>query len=178
MSDYDTITQKINTLVKTPAPAGTMFSNLDQQRDLTVKKLESDYNAQTTVMTVNKQVKDVVGFFKKAFGGTKSELAQNKHTIARLQTSIDDSQSTIDQLGQTGPVIQQLLILVASVAIIYFMGSNLGPLVHFAAFVVLVTGTYYIISGSPNNGESTVSSVFSAISTFSSSIWNSIASSL
>ena len=162
MSDYDTVTEQINTLVKTPAPAGTMFSNLDQQRDLTVKKLESDYNAQTTVMTVNKQVKDVVGFFKKAFGGTKSELAQNKHTIAR----------------QTGPVIQQLLILVASVAIIYFMGSNLGPLVHFAAFVLLVTGTYYIISGSPNNGESTVSSVFSAISNFSSSIWNAIASSL
>ena len=178
MSDYDTVTQQINTLVKTPAPAGTMFSNLDQQRDLTVKKLESDYNAQTTVMTVNKQVKDVVGFFKKAFGGSKSEVAQNKNTITRMQSNIDDSQSTIDQLGQTGPVIQQLLILVASVAIIYFMGSNLGPLVHFAAFVVLVTGTYYIISGSPNNGESTVSSVFSAISTFSSSIWNSIASSL
>ena len=178
MSDYDTITQKINTLVKTPEPAGAMFSNLDQQRDLTVKKLGSDYNAQTTVMTVNKQVKDVVGFFRKAFGGTKSELAQNKQSIARLQDSIDDSQSTIDQLGQTGPVIQQIMILVASVAVIYFLGSNLGPLVHFAAFVVLVTGTYYIISGTPNNGQSTISSIFTAISTFSSSIWNSIASSL
>jgi len=178
MSDYDTITQQINTLVKTPAPAGTMFSNLDQQRDLTVKKVESDYNNQTTVMTVNKQVKDVVGFFKKAFGGTKTELAQNRNTIAHLQGNIADSQSIIDQLSQTGPVIQQLLILVASVAVIYYFGSSLGSLVHFAAFVVLITGSYYIISGTPNNGQSTISSIFTAISNFSSSIWNSIASSL
>ena len=67
MEKYDSITQQINTLVKTPEPAGSMFSNLDQQRDLIVKKVGNDYDTQTNVMTVNKQVKDVVGFFKQNF---------------------------------------------------------------------------------------------------------------
>jgi hypothetical protein len=168
MSDYDTVTQKINTLVKTPEPAGSMFSNLDQQRDLSIKKLENDYNNQTTVMTVNKQVKDVVGFFKNSFGGTKSELDHNKSTLADIQNKITDSQSVIDQLGLTGPIIQKLLILVGSVAVIYYFGSFLGSLVHVVAFIILVIGAYYIISGTPNNGQSNVSSIFfSSLSTSS-----------
>jgi len=167
MSDYDTVTQKINTLVKTPEPAGSMFSNLDQQRDLSIKKLENDYNNQTTVMTVNKQVKDVVGFFKNSFGGTKSELDHNKSTLADIQNKITDSQSFIDQLGLTSPIIQQLLILVASVAVIYFFGSFLGSIVHLIALGILVIGGYYIISGTPNNGQSNViTSAFNAISSF------------
>jgi hypothetical protein len=172
MTDYDSVTQKINALVKTPSPAGTMFSNLDQQRDLTVKKLENDYNNQTTVMTVNKQVKDVVGFFKKAFGMNKN--VQTKEAIAHLQTKISDSQSIIDQLGLTAPIIQQLLILVASVAVIYYFGSFLGSLVHLVAIVILISGVYYIISGTPNNGQSSfVTSVFNAISAFFSSLFTS-----
>jgi len=167
MSDYDTITEKINTLVKTPEPAGTMFSNLDQQRDLTIKKLKNDYNNQTTVMTVNKQVKDVVGFFKNSFGGTKAELDHNKSTVSQLQNKITDSQSFIDQLGLTSPIIQQLLILVASVAVIYFFGSFLGSIVHLIALGILVIGGYYIISGTPNNGQSNViTSAFNTISSF------------
>ena len=148
MTDFDSITQKINTLVKTPEPAGSMFSSLDQQRDLTVKKLSNDYNNQTTVMTVNKQVKDVVGFFKKAFGVSKNVVTQNKSEIAQLQTKITTSQSLVDQLGLTAPVIQQLV-----------------------ALVVLGLGLYYIISGTPNNGQSDiVTSIFAAITAFFSSL--------
>jgi hypothetical protein len=177
MSDYDTVTQQINTLLKTPSPAGTMFSSLDQHRDLTVKKLENDYTNQTTVMTVNKQVKDVVGFFKKAFGMNKNVVTQNKKEIAQLQTNISDSQSIIDQLGLTGPIIQQLLILLASVAVIYYFGSFLGSTIHLVAIAVLLTGLYYIISGTPNNGQSDIiSPIFNAIAAFFSSIWSSIAS--
>ena len=179
MTDFDSITQKINTLVKTPEPAGSMFSSLDQQRDLTVKKLSNDYNNQTTVMTVNKQVKDVVGFFKKAFGVSKNVVTQNKSEIAQLQTKITTSQSLVDQLGLTAPVIQQLVALVATVAVIYYFGSFLGSIIHLVALVVLGLGLYYIISGTPNNGQSDiVTSIFAAITAFFSSIWNSITSRL
>jgi hypothetical protein len=170
MASYDSITQQINTIVKTPEPAGTMFSKigpLDQQRDLTVKNITHEFDNQTTSLTVNKQIKDVVGFFNKAFGINKSAISQNKNQITQLQSSITDSQSIIDQLGLTGPVIQQLLILIASVAVIYYFGSFLGSLVHFAALIVLVGGMYYIISGTPNNGQSGfVTSIFSAIRSF------------
>jgi len=179
MTEYDSITQQINTLLKTPSPAGSMFSSLDQHRDLTVKQLENEYNNQTTVMTVNKQVKDVVGFFKKAFGMDKNIVVQNKKEIAELQTKITDSQSIIDQLGLTAPVIQQLLILVASVAVIYYFGSFLGSTIHLLAIIVLIIGVYYIISGTPNNGQSDIiTPIFTAISAFFSSIWSSIASRL
>ena len=165
MEKYDSITKQINTLVKTPEPAGSMFSNLDQQRDLIVKKVSNDYDNQTVVMTVNKQVKDVVGFFKKAFGVSKDSASVNKNKIAHLQAKITDSQSTIDQLGLTEPVIQQLLILVASVAVIYYFGSILGSMVHMIAIIVLVIGLFYIISGTPNNGKSgVVTSIFDTIS--------------
>ena len=143
MSTYDSITQQINTIVKTPEPAGTMFSKigpLDQQRDLTVKKVKNDYDNQTTVMTVNKQVTDVVGFFKKAFGMSRGTSSQNKSQILKLQTDIKDSQSIIDQLGLTQPVIQKLVALVATVVIIYYFGSFLGSFVHLAALNVLCIG--------------------------------------
>ena len=170
MASYDSITQQINTIVKTPEPAGTMFSKigpLDQQRDLTVKNITHEFDNQTTSLTVKKQIKDVVGFFNKAFGINKSAISQNKNQITQLQSSITDSQSIIDQLGLTGPVIQQLLILIASVAVIYYFGSFLGSLVHFAAVVILIVGMYYIISGTPNNGQSGfVTSIFSAIRSF------------
>jgi hypothetical protein len=178
MATYDSITQQINTIVKTPEPAGTMFSKigpLDQQRDLTVKNLTHEFDNQTTSLTVNKQIKDVVGFFNKALGINKNSINQNKTQITQLQSSITDSQSVIDQLGLTGPVIQQLLPLVASVAVIYYFGSFLGSLVHFAALVVLIIGMYYIISGTPNNGQSGfVTSIFSAIRSFFVSLTSSL----
>jgi len=176
MEKYDSITQQINTLVKTPEPAGSMFSNLDQQRDLIVKKVGNDYDTQTNVMTVNKQVKDVVGFFKQNFGASKDTVTRSQ--VIKLQSDIQDVQSSTDQLNSMGPVIQQLVILIATVAVVYFFGSTLGSLVHTAAFVILITGTYYIISGTPNNGQSSINSIFTAISNFSSSVWSTIASSL
>lgn len=178
MTSYDSITQQINTIVKTPEPAGTMFSKigpLDQQRDLTVKNITHEFDNQTTSLTVNKQVKDVVGFFNKAFGINKNAITENKKQITQLQSSITDSQSVIDKLGLTGPVIQQLLVLVASVAVIYYFGSFLGSLVHFAALVILIVGMYYIISGTPNNGQSGfVTSIFSAIRSFFASLTSSL----
>jgi hypothetical protein len=178
MATYDSITQQINTIVKTPEPAGTMFSKigpLDQQRDLTVKNITHEFDNQTTSLTVNKQIKDVVGFFNKALGINKNSINQNKTQITQLQSSITDSQSVIDQLGLTGPVIQQLLPLIASVAVIYYFGSFLGSLVHFAALVVLIIGMYYIISGTPNNGQSGfVTSIFSAIRSFFVSLTSSL----
>ena len=170
MTTYDSITQQINTIVKTPEPAGTMFSKigpLDQQRDLTVKKVKNDYDNQTTVMTVNKQVTDVVGFFKQKFGMSRASANINKGQIEKLKTDITDSQSTIDSLGLSQPDIQQFLILLACVAVVYYFGSFLGWIIHVVAFIILVTGSYYIISGTPNNGQSgIVTSTFGAISAF------------
>jgi hypothetical protein len=167
MSEYPVLTEQINTILQTPAPAGHIFSGsiipIDQKREVVVQKLQNDHENQTTVMTINKQVDNIASFLKQTLNVSTSTASQNDKTISKLQTSISGSKTDLDKITMTTPIVQNLLVLLTIVVVVYLVGSFLGSLVHIIAFLVLVIGFWYIISTSPSNGQSNVSSFFSSI---------------
>jgi C4-dicarboxylate transporter len=184
MTDYKAVTQKINTILKTPEPAGNMFSKsslidpLDEQRDTIVNNVKTEYNNQTTVMTVNKQLTDVIGFFKNTFNLDTNSVKKNNNEIANIQSNIKDTNSDLDQITSTSPVVQSLIALVSSVVILYLFGSILGSFIHTVAFIILGVGLWHIISTLPSNGQSAISSFFSSIYSALQSAFSSLTSSL
>lgn len=117
---------------------------LEQQRDKVVSDIGEEYNKQTGVMTVNKQLEDIITFFKKLFPVQKKVLQDT----APVQDNIRDLQSQLDQINLTQPVIQKLLILIGAVGGLYLFGWFLGWIVHVIAIIGLGVGIWYIISTS------------------------------
>jgi hypothetical protein len=127
---------------------------IDRTRDTIVGNAINAYNTQTDVMTVNKQVQDVVAFFSKMFGTGNDTAKLTNDQSSKLQNDIRTAQQSLDQLSANQPLIQNLLILLVIVWILYMFGSFLGSLIHWAAMLILLGGFYYIInfSQTSNNG--------------------------
>lgn len=124
---------------------------LDQERDKIVDNVEDEYNKQTQLMVVNKQVNTVVDFFKKIFKMDTGDVQQDKNEESRLQDSVKDSQSKIDQINAVKPKVQALIYVLVAVTIVYIVGTNiLGQYVHVVAFIVLASGMGYVIYSSSN----------------------------
>jgi ABC-type transport system involved in cytochrome bd biosynthesis fused ATPase/permease subunit len=99
-------------------------------------------------MTVNKQVTDVVSYFKQMFhiDGTSGKKAKQQE--GHLQEQIRETQSQLQQIQDLQPIIQKIIALLVAVAAVYLIGSAIGGLVHWIAIGVLVVGIYKIV----NNG--------------------------
>jgi len=132
------------TILNTIAP-------LDKQRDQIVKDVTKEFNTQTEVMTVNKQVSDVVKFFKDMFHLDRTTGKKGIDQAGHLEEQIFETQKQLDYINSTQPVFQNVIVLLAFVAIIYIIGSLLGKLVHILALVVLAGGLYYISNFSGGN---------------------------
>lgn len=133
-----------STILNTIAP-------LDKQRDQIVKDVTNDFNTQTEVMTVNKQISDVVTFFKNIFKLDSTTAKKGRDQAGHLEEQIFETQKQLDYINSTQPVIQNVIILLAFVAILYMIGSLLGKLVHILALVLLAGGLYYISNFSGGN---------------------------
>ena len=129
--DYSTITNTIQPL--------------DKKRDEIVSDVTKEYNTQTQVMTVNKQVNDVVTYFKKMFNLDRDTGTKGKVQAAHLEEQIRSTQVQLDLINKTQPLIQKFLILLAIVAAIYIVGTFLGWVLHIIATVVLIGGAIYIL---------------------------------
>ena len=123
---------------------------LDKQRDAVVTDVLKDYNQQTGVMTVNKQVSDIESFFKKIFGDQHKSTTNTKNASGHLQQLISDQQVTLDQINSVQPIISGFVYTLIAVVVIYLVGSILGSFIHWIAFLVLLGGIYLTI----NNGFS------------------------
>jgi hypothetical protein len=127
---------------------------IDRTRDTIVAGVVDEYNKQTDVMTINKQVEDVVAFLSKLFktGNDTSKITDDQSS--GIQDKIRQTQQNLDQLSSTQPLMQNFVILLLFVVLIYMFGSALGNLIHWAAILVLVGGFYYIsnFSQPTNNG--------------------------
>uniref|UniRef100_A0A6C0KEH6 Uncharacterized protein n=1 Tax=viral metagenome TaxID=1070528 RepID=A0A6C0KEH6_9ZZZZ len=123
---------------------------LDKQRDAVVTDVVKDYNQQTGVMTVNKQVSDIESFFKKIFGDQHKSTTNTKNASGHLQQLISDQQVTLDQINSVQPIISGFVYTLIAVVVIYLVGSILGSFIHWIAFLVLLGGIYLTI----NNGFS------------------------
>jgi len=123
---------------------------LDKQRDGVIGEVVNDYNQQTGVMTVNKQVSDIESFFKKIFGDQHKSTTNTKNASGHLQQLISDQQVTLDQINSVQPIISGFVYTLIAVVVIYIVGSILGSFIHWIAFLVLLGGIYLTI----NNGFS------------------------
>ena len=123
---------------------------LDKQRDAVVTDVVKDYNQQTGVMTVNKQVSDIESFFKKIFGDQHKSTTNTKNASGHLQQLISDQQVTLDQINSVQPIISGFVYTLIAVVVIYLVGSILGSFIHWIEFLVLLGGIYLTI----NNGFS------------------------
>lgn len=133
-SDYTTIMNNINPL--------------DQNRDKVVSNIEDTYKQQTNVMTVNKQVTDVVNFFTKFFKFDKQSVDQDTSNISAYRDKVIKTQADIDKMASLEPLVQKFLTLLAIVAVVYLVGSFLGGFIHTVALMILAGGIGYIIYSS------------------------------
>lgn len=139
-SDYSAIMNNVTPLTK--------------KRDAIVSETASEYSKQTDVMTLNKQVSDIVSFFKTIFNKTGDTSKSTTDAAGKLKDDIYRTQSELDQIQFTQPLIQNIVFTLVCVGLIYLVGSILGKLIHLFAFIVLLVGLYYSINFSQgtNNG--------------------------
>lgn len=128
------------TLLNTIAP-------LDKKRDDIVSTVESKFNLQTDVMTVNKQTEDVISFFKRIFkldGDTaKKAGAQAGHITEQIRST----QQQLDQMTATEGILKHSILILAAIAIIYLaLGPLLGNATHTVAILVFIGGIYFILN--------------------------------
>jgi len=139
--DYTTITNAV-------AP-------LDKSRDQVVKDVQNAYSNQTTLMVMNKQITDVVSYFKNIFKIDKNTGKQGESQSKHIQDQIKETQTQLDQINAIQPIIQQLIILLFGVLLLYIMLSSLlGSILNIAVIGMLCVGVYYVMnfSGSNSNG--------------------------
>lgn len=121
---------------------------LDQTRDKVVSNITDAYNQQTNVMVANKQITEVVNFFTKFFKFDKQSVEKDTSDISAYRDKIITTNAQLGKLTSTEPLLQQLVMLVGVVLVIYMFGSFLGKIIHLVAFVILIGGLGYIIYSS------------------------------
>lgn len=121
---------------------------LDRKRDEIVSDVEKEYSNQTNVMTVNKQVNDVVTYFKRIFNLDRSVAPKANAQAGHLQEQIKQTQTQLDNIHSLQPLIQKLVYLLLVVSAIYIIGSSFGEIIHLIALIVLSVGFYYILKSS------------------------------
>jgi hypothetical protein len=116
---------------------------LDRTRDRIVDKVESTFNNQTDVMTVNKQVDDIVTFFTKMF-----RIDANTHKNAQAQTGhlqdrIRETQNELDQISEIQPLLLKIIVLLLVVCFMYlFLSPILGTYIHLLALITFGGGMF------------------------------------
>jgi hypothetical protein len=126
----------------------TIMNNITptvQERNKIVSDIDHEYNKQTGVMSINKQIEDIITFLKKLL---PPQEKKNPPNLKPIEDNIVVIQSQLDQINSTQPIIQQFLVLIAAVGALYFLGSFLGWIIHIIAVIGLVGGIWYIISTS------------------------------
>ena len=137
-----------NIFSKSPPNYSSIMDNLnplEQQRKKVVEDVTSEYNNQTMLMTVNKQIDDVVNFFSKIFNKS-GDTSKSQHTTQKkLDSDIQNTQKMIDQMNYSLPTLIACLVVIMIVALTYVFGSGLGVFVHFLALIELLAGLGYIM---------------------------------
>jgi hypothetical protein len=116
---------------------------LNTTRDRIVTDVQNEYKLQTNVMSVNKLLSDFIEYFKRMFNLGSDTAKKAKDNIGHLEDEIRNTQMQLDQIKQTQPFIQILLVSVLAVALLYMFGSILGSLIHWIAILILVGGLLF-----------------------------------
>ena len=156
---------KGNIFNKLENPDYTTLSNqiapLDKSRDQIVSQVKTDYSNQTTAMITNKQVNEVIDYFKKMFSLDRNTGQRGKQQASELQENIRETQIQIDQLTNIQPLIVYFIVLLLIVAGIFIVSPTLS-------LFVLIFGLFFIIL--TGNGKSDIVSWLSKYSSITSSV--------
>lgn len=156
---YLSVDQNSNSLwmtTATPGNSGNIFTRaekpdystlmnnitpLDRKRDKIVDEVESKYARQTDVMVVNKQVTDIIAFFKKIFNIDSNTAKKANAQSGSLQNNIRDTQKRLDEFNDVQPVLIGLILTLCAVVLLYlFSYSLMGSMTHVLAILTIGIG--------------------------------------
>jgi hypothetical protein len=115
---------------------------LDQNRDKVVGDVKDEYNKQTQVMTVNKQIGIFQDLFAKIFGDATKATEETNTQISKVETDVVGKQMQLKTITNIEPVIQKFVVTLATAALVYAVFSFLGWIVHAIVLVIICVGIY------------------------------------
>lgn len=123
-----------------------LFVPLDKRRDVIVDDIAKDYQQQTDLMTLNKQVKVIVDFFSNIFKTHHKTANDAAKQEADLQDRIKQTQTNLDQINMIEPLLFKFILLLLLIVFVYMVGTPfIGSYVNLVSVLVLIGGTIYII---------------------------------
>jgi len=122
-----------------------IVSPLDKKRDGVVQSVEQDYQKQTEVMGVNKQLEDLQQIFYKIFGSIKGKPEESEKEIKNLEGKISTEQSTINRVSALNTNFLKIVITLIIVCLVFIFGMFfLGTTVYYIVLGVLAIGAIWI----------------------------------
>jgi hypothetical protein len=115
---------------------------LDQNRDKVVGDVKDEYNKQTQVMTVNKQIGIFQDLFTRIFGDATKATEETNTLISKVETDVVGKQMQLKTITNIEPIIQKFVVTLATAALVYAVFSFLGWIVHAIVLVVICVGIY------------------------------------
>jgi hypothetical protein len=147
---------------QTPGDSGNVFTRsqkpdystimnsvtpLDKRRDKVVDEVETNFKRQTDVMTVNKQVSDIVKYFKQMFNIDGKTAKKGKDQSGNLTEEIKRSQAQLDYVNSVIPTFLYVIALLVTVSLVYILGSHLlGNYIHVVTLGILGVGIAFIMN--------------------------------
>jgi hypothetical protein len=135
----------IFTRLQTPEYSSILNSiaPLDKTRSNIVENIETGFKKQTDTMILNKQVQDVVNYFKNIFhiDGTTAKKAMDQSS--KLNENIRQTQTKLDEIQSMQPFLFGVIITLLVVILIYMLLSSiLGMYIHIIVIVSVLFGIY------------------------------------
>ena len=153
----DPSTQQLWMTSSTPGNVGNIFSRvanpdfssilntitpLDRNRDTVVTDVKKDYNKQTQVMTVNKQIAEFQDVFKRLFGDATKAADETNTQISKVESELVTENINLRLVKNVEPMLQKFVVTLAIAALIYAVLPHIGWWVHMIVIVVLCVGIY------------------------------------
>jgi len=131
-----------------------IITPLDRQRDSVVQDVEQEYQKQTEVMGLNKQLTDLQSLFSKIFGSVKGKPEASQEEIKNLQNRIKSDQVTFTKINLANDKFVKVIITLVITCIIFMTTVFfLGTYVYYIVIVVIAAGFYWIVSDTYNITE-------------------------
>jgi len=93
----------------------------DSKRSDIVESAEDEYSKQTKVMTLNKQINDVVSYFSSVFKVDKTTPKKNKEEAKKLHDKIESANAEIYNIEANLKTMAKLIIILFIAVIAYFI---------------------------------------------------------
>lgn len=148
--DFATITDSVNSLIKTAAGTGGNMSSykdipsVDSQREIIVSHMKSDYDDKTLNMLNSKKFAESANTFKNLLNSTEGEVQQLHSHAAELETKLHSREADLKLSSSRTTILQILLITIGAVVAIYSV-FGWSSYVHLVALASLLSGFGYAL---------------------------------